>query len=89
VTAYVVLAATAFGGQSALVVPIVPLLASAGALAAHGELHVGLAIVALAAGIIPRDTGWYWLGRKRRAAAPSRGDAREAARRGPGRVAGA
>jgi membrane protein DedA with SNARE-associated domain/rhodanese-related sulfurtransferase len=64
-TAYAVLAATAFAGQSALVVPIVPLLVSAGALAAHGELHVGLAIVALAAGIIPGDTVWYWLGRKR------------------------
>jgi membrane protein DedA with SNARE-associated domain len=65
VTAYAVLAATAFAGQSALVVPIVPLLVSAGALAARGELSVGLAIVALAAGIVPGDTLWYWLGRRR------------------------
>jgi membrane protein DedA with SNARE-associated domain/rhodanese-related sulfurtransferase len=65
VTAYAILSATAFAGQSALVIPIVPLLISAGALAAQGELHVGLAIVALAAGILPGDTLWYWLGRKR------------------------
>jgi membrane protein DedA with SNARE-associated domain/rhodanese-related sulfurtransferase len=62
VTAYAVLAASAFAGQSALVIPIVPLLVSAGALAARGELHAGLA---LAAGIVPGDTVWYWLGRKR------------------------
>jgi membrane protein DedA with SNARE-associated domain/rhodanese-related sulfurtransferase len=65
VTAYAVLVASAFAGQCALVVPIVPLLVSAGALAAQGQLNVGLAIVALAAGIVPGDTVWYWLGRKR------------------------
>jgi membrane protein DedA with SNARE-associated domain/rhodanese-related sulfurtransferase len=65
VTAYAILTATAFAGQTALVIPIVPLLISAGALAARGELHAGLAIVALAVGIIPGDTVWYWLGRKR------------------------
>ena len=62
---YLLLTATAFVGQSLLFVPIVPLLVSAGALAAHGDLHVALAIVALAAGLIPGDDLWYAIGRAR------------------------
>lgn len=63
--AYAVLAGTALAGQAALVVPIVPLLVSAGALAARGELHPVAAVLALAAGIVPGDYLWFWLGRRR------------------------
>ena len=63
--AYLLLTLTAFTGQALLVVPIVPILLSAGALAHHGEMVPALAIVALAAGIVPGDYVWYVIGRKR------------------------
>lgn len=59
------MALSAGAAQAALVVPVVPLLVSAGALAARGELNPVLAAVALTAGIVPGDTLWYWLGRTR------------------------
>ncbi|CAN5495629.1 DedA family protein/thiosulfate sulfurtransferase GlpE [soil metagenome] len=65
VIAYAVLALTAFAAQAALVVPLVPVLVSGGALAARGEIDPWLAILALAAGVIPGDSLWFWLGRKR------------------------
>jgi membrane protein DedA with SNARE-associated domain len=65
VTAYLLLALTAFTAQAALVVPLVPVLVSGGALAARGEMDPWLAILALAAGVIPGDSLWFWLGRKR------------------------
>ncbi len=62
---YLLLALTAFSAQAMLVVPVVPILLSAGALAAHGEMHPVLAIVALTLGVVPGDTVWYALGRVR------------------------
>lgn len=64
-SAYLLLTLTAFAGQAALVIPIVPLLVSAGALAARGELHPVFAVAALVAGLVPGDYLWYRLGRSR------------------------
>ena len=64
-SAYLLLTASAFVGQSLLFVPIVPLLVSAGALASYGDLHPALAVLALTAGLVPGDYVWYRLGRTR------------------------
>jgi hypothetical protein len=47
VSAYLILTASAFTGQSLLFVPIVPLLISAGALASYGEMDPAAAVAAL------------------------------------------
>jgi membrane protein DedA with SNARE-associated domain/rhodanese-related sulfurtransferase len=65
VIAYAVLALTAFSGQAALVIPIVPVLVSAGAIAARGEMHPLMAVAALTTGVVCGDSLWFWLGRKR------------------------
>jgi membrane protein DedA with SNARE-associated domain/rhodanese-related sulfurtransferase len=62
---YLLLSIGAFTAQALLVVPIVPVLVSTGALAAQGELHPALAVVALTAGLVSGDTLWYALGRRR------------------------
>lgn len=64
-SAYLILTASAFTGQSLLFVPIVPLLVSAGALASYGEMHPAAAIAALTAGLVGGDYVWYRLGRAR------------------------
>jgi membrane protein DedA with SNARE-associated domain/rhodanese-related sulfurtransferase len=64
-TPYLLLAAGAFTAQSLLVIPIVPVLIATGVLAAQGELHVGLAVIALTAGLVSGDSVWYVLGRMR------------------------
>jgi membrane protein DedA with SNARE-associated domain/rhodanese-related sulfurtransferase len=62
---YVLLALTAFGAQALLVVPVVPLLLSAGVLASQGEMDPVLTVLALTAGVVPGDTVWFALGRLR------------------------
>jgi membrane protein DedA with SNARE-associated domain/rhodanese-related sulfurtransferase len=62
---YLLLAGGAFTAQALLVIPIVPVLISTGALAAQGELHPALAVLALAAGLVTGDSVWYMLGRTR------------------------
>jgi membrane protein DedA with SNARE-associated domain len=47
-TSYLLLTVTAFASQVLLFVPIVPLLLTTGALAAQGQLRIGLALAALA-----------------------------------------
>jgi membrane protein DedA with SNARE-associated domain/rhodanese-related sulfurtransferase len=64
-TAYLLLAASAFTAQALMFVPIVPLLVSAGALAALGELLPAWAAVALTAGVAAGDLLWYGIGRQR------------------------
>jgi membrane protein DedA with SNARE-associated domain/rhodanese-related sulfurtransferase len=65
VNAYILLTLSAFAGQAMLFVPLVPLLVSAGALSARGELSPVLAVVALTAGLMSGDFLWYMLGRAR------------------------
>jgi membrane protein DedA with SNARE-associated domain len=60
---YALLGGTAFVDQLVLLVPVVPLLVSAGALAGRGELHLTLAVAVLSAGIAPADFVWYLVGR--------------------------
>lgn len=62
---YALLALTAFGAQALLLVPVVPLLLSAGALAAQGQLDPVLAVLALTIGVVPGDAVWFALGRAR------------------------
>jgi membrane protein DedA with SNARE-associated domain len=62
--AYLVLAGGAFAAQALLFVPLVPLLVASGALAAVGELRIGWAVAALAAGIAAGDSLWFAVGRR-------------------------
>ena len=62
---YVLLVSTAFGAQALMFVPIVPLLVATGALAAHGELSLSLALLALTLGVAAGDFFWFAVGRRR------------------------
>jgi len=64
-TPYLLLTLSGFSAQALLVIPIVPVLVSTGALAARGEVDPALAVVALVAGVVPGDSLWYALGRQR------------------------
>ncbi len=64
-SAYLLLALSAFAGQALLFVPIVPLLLGTGALVAHGQLRIAGAIVASVVGIGLGDFLWYTIGRRR------------------------
>lgn len=61
---YLLLFATAFVNQLVLVVPVVPFLVSAGALAARHEVRLAWTVLVLAAGIAPADFVWFALGRR-------------------------
>jgi membrane protein DedA with SNARE-associated domain/rhodanese-related sulfurtransferase len=63
--AYVLLLATAFINQLVLMIPVVPLLLAAGALASRGTVHVIPAIASVACGIAAADFVWFQLGRLR------------------------
>lgn len=63
-SAYLLLLTTAFGGQAALVVPVVPVLLSAGVLAARGDVHLFAAVVCVFAGVAAGDFLWYRIGRR-------------------------
>jgi membrane protein DedA with SNARE-associated domain/rhodanese-related sulfurtransferase len=54
----------AFLAQALLFVPVVPVLLTAGVLAARGVVSIGWAIAAAAAGVVVGDLMWYALGRK-------------------------
>lgn len=62
---YLVLAATVFVGQAAMVLPIVPILLSAGAMAGQGLLSLPGATLLTAGALLPADLLWYELGRRR------------------------
>ncbi len=62
---YLLLAASAFAAQALMFVPIVPLLVGTGALVAHGQIDVTLALTALTLGIAAGDLLWYGIGRRR------------------------
>ena len=64
-TAYLLLAGSAFTAQAMMFVPIVPLLVATGALAAHGQLTLAWALTALTAGVAAGDFLWYVIGRRR------------------------
>jgi membrane protein DedA with SNARE-associated domain/rhodanese-related sulfurtransferase len=56
--------AAVFAQQFCLPVPAMLLLMTAGALAAHGSLHLSLVLLAGVLGCLAADGFWFWLGRR-------------------------
>jgi membrane protein DedA with SNARE-associated domain/rhodanese-related sulfurtransferase len=62
---YLALFLSVLTAQVALLLPVVPLLVSAGALAGQGALSLPLAIAVMVMALVPADLFWYELGRRR------------------------
>lgn len=61
---YLVIFVWVLADQAALPLPSVPILVTAGALAADGSLHLGLVMLVATAACLLSDAAWFYLGRR-------------------------